>query len=153
MTGKKYTVLWITVVIVVIAVLATVLVVEWLGGSDSKTGRFPEDSIEASVKLNAAGYAVSVEDNIRMLSSIAKEASEMYKIAFTGQITSYMTASDAETGELQAEIFYFENSADAKMLYDKMKEGWSFEKDEGELRIHDKTVYMGYRKALHALDK
>ena len=152
MTKKKYAVLWITVALVVIAVLSTIVIVEWMDGNDKEINRFPEDSIEASIKLNTAGYTVSVEDNIKMLSSISKEASEMYEIIFTGQLVSYMTASDAETSELQAEIFYFEYDSDARKLYDKMKSDWKFEEDEGELRIHGKTVYMGYKKALDALE-
>lgn len=153
MTGKKYAVLWTTVAIIVILVLATVLIVEWFGKDEKQPDRFPQDAIEASIKMKNAGYTVTVEDNIKMLSSIAQEASTMYEIVFSGQLASYMTASDAQTGELQAEIFYFKYEADAKKLYEKMKADWKFEKDEGELRIQDKTVYMGYKKALDALEK
>ena len=153
MTKKKYTVLWIIVVLTVIAVLTTVFIVERVNVKDEKTpDRFPQDAIEASLKMTGAGYSVSVEDNIGMLSSIANEASTMYEIAFSGQLVSYMTASDAKTGQLQAEIFYFEYNADAKRLYDKMAENWNFSKEEGEIRVKDKTVYMGYKEALDALE-
>ncbi len=153
MSKKKYMAMWIAAAVIFIAVLGIVWMVEFGDNEDKPLNRFPRDAVEASLKMTGAGYSVTVEDDVYMLASMESDASEMYKIAFSGQIVSYMTVSDAETGELQAEIFYFEYNSDAKLLYDKMVEDWNFEKEEGELRIKDKTIYMGYAKTLDVLEK
>ena len=145
---------WITVLIAVVlltaAVLTAIFVVDFRG-NDSKGG-VPSDNLEAALKLQNAGYTVEYESE-QMLTSLTTEASDYYKIAFSGKITAYLEAYDTETKELQAEIFYMEYAEDAKLLYQKMKEEWKFTKEEGELRYSGNTVYMGKSEALNAFEK
>ena len=148
-TSALMTVL-IAVVLLTAAALTAVYVVDFWG-NDSKGG-VPSDNLEAALKLQNAGYTVEYESE-QMLSSLTTEASDHYNIAFSGKITAYLEVYDTETKELKAEIFYMEYAEDAELLYQKMKEGWEFSKEEGELRYSGNTVYMGKSEALNALEK
>jgi hypothetical protein len=147
---KKY-LSWMVATLVFVVILAVIYCVDF--AEKDISARFPEDGLEASLKMSGKGYAVTVEDNFYDLSAMAKDAADMYGIAFTGNIEMYLTLMDDESGELQAEIFYFENKIDAELLYASMNENWQFTGEEGQLRIRENVVYMGYRSALDAFEK
>ena len=144
----------ITVIVafaVAIGILATVYIVE-KSNSSNNSNNVPEDVYAAALKLQNAGYSVEIEKD-NMLSLLTNEASQMYNITFSGTMTAYLQAYVSKNKELKAEIFYFTNESDAKLLYEKMKENWSFTKEQGELRYSGNVVYMGTSDALAAFEK
>ena len=154
MTKKKKQILWIGGgILLLIAVLASILIIEGCDdGKDLFSSRFPEDGVEASLKLAGRGYSVDVKEQPATLSSLQSDAASMYDLTFFGAMTAYIEASDSEDGSLQAQIFYFEYEQDAKTLYDAMKADWQYKDEEGQIRYQGNAVYMGYGEALDALE-
>lgn len=157
MKTKKHIVIWIVTALVVLVTLATVFVVEFVGkgkgGEEQPLDRFPEDALEAAVKLNQAGYVVKSHTGDQELTALENDAYMVYGVTFTGRLTGYIEVYSADETQLMAEIMYFEHNADAKILYNAIRSNWSAERDEGEIRYKGKTVYMGLPEALDALDK
>ena len=148
MTKTKKRIIWASLAIVIV-VFATIFLVEYWQKSGSQSDSFPLDGMEASLKMSGKGYYINIQDNRSALQTISRDASAEYSIAFNGTMTSYIEVGDkANTGMIQAQIFYFEYNADAKLLYQAMLEKWTFEKEEGELRYRDNVVYMGYGAVL-----
>lgn len=115
----------------------------------------PADSLDASIKLQNAGYTVEIEKE-QNLRDLTQEASNYYDISLNGLITGYLKIYDPETvvpGAEMAEIFYLQHESDANVLYEKMKQEWNFSKEEGELRLEGNVIYMGRSKVLDALEK
>jgi competence protein ComGC len=141
----------IVTVVLIVAVLAVVFVVEWFNQSDFGTG-VPQDSLEAALKLQNAGYSVQIEQE-QMLPSLTEAASQEYGIVFSNSIIAYLKALDPESEKEMAEIFYFASEADAELLYNKMKENWKFTEEQGQLRHKGVVVYMGYGDVLDDFEK
>ncbi len=135
-----------------IAVLAAILIIEGRDDQEPFSSRFPQDGVEASLKLAGKGYQVEVEEQPATLSSLQNDAAAMYDLTFFGAMTAYIEVYDKENGGMQAQIFYFEHEADAKVLYDAMKADWQYKGDQGQIRCRDNVVYMGYGEALDALE-
>ncbi|MBE6638969.1 MAG: hypothetical protein E7616_05900 [Ruminococcaceae bacterium] len=152
MKRNKMAKIWVFTGIAVLLLIGTILTIEYFLQEEKPLSRFPKDGIEAALKLNNAGYSVNVEDDMYMMASMSKDACDMYEIAFDGRIVSYLAIYDAEKTAMQAEIFYFEYEKDAKTLYEALKATWEAEGKDGQLRFKDKTVYMGYAKALDAFE-
>ena len=146
---KKY-LPWIGAALLFVCLLTVVYLVDF---AEKDTARFPTDGLEASLKMSGKGYAVSVEDDFYNLSAMAKDACDMYGISFLGNIEMYLAVMDDESGVLQAEIFYFENAEDAKRLHACMQENWQYTSEEGQLRIKENVLYMGFKEALDAFEK
>ena len=154
-SGKRMSLLWISILgtlVLAAGILLTVWIVEKNSGSDDFAKGVPDDVYVAALKLQEAGYSVEIEQD-NMLTLLTNEATEYYDITFSGTMTAYMQAYHPESMELKAEIFYFSNESDAKLLYEKMKENWKFTEEQGELRYHKNVVYMGVKEALEAFEK
>ncbi len=154
MTKNKKIILGLAAVLLLLAAIAGVLV--WENHQNHKKEKigFPKDGLEASLKLTGKGYTVQMEENMQALQTLLRDAGAMYNISFFGTLTSYIQVFDSESKEsMQAEIFCFSQNADAKTLYDAMLATWQYDKEQGELRLKDNIVYMGYTAALDMLEK
>ncbi|MBE6672607.1 MAG: hypothetical protein E7599_03685 [Ruminococcaceae bacterium] len=138
-------------VLLVAAVLITVLVIDGMQ-DDSILSGVPDNSLDAAMKLQSAGYSVEMEKEL-LLPALTQQMAEHYGITFTGSITAYLKALDPESMEMKAEIFYFANEAEAKQIYEVMKKNWKFDKEQGELRHRGNVVYMGFSEVLNAFEK
>lgn len=152
MTKTKKIILTGIAFLVLLAAVAGVLL--WENQQKKKEELlFPKDGLEASLKLSGKGYTVQIEDNASALQSLLGDAGEMYQISFFGTLDSYIEVYDSESKEsMQAQIFCFEHNSDAQTLYDAMLSNWQYDKEQGELRVKDNVVYMGYAAALDALE-
>ena len=150
--AKKRMWIWIAVGVAVALAILSIFCVEYYMDNKETIG-FPEDGISATLKLGGLGYTTTLQDDTAALSSLANDASVMHDVAFFGAMTSYIEVYDAETGAIQAQIFYFTHNSDAKLLYEAMKKTWQYDKDAGELRYQKNAVYMGYTEVLEQLEK
>lgn len=154
MTKNKKIILSIAVAVLLLAAIAGVLVWENHKNNKKEEIGFPKDGLEASLKLTGSGYTVQMEENGLALQTLLGDAGAMYNISFFGTLTSYIQVfDDSNKTSMQAEIFCFSQEADAKTLYDAMLATWQYDKEQGELRVKNNIVYMGYTAALDALEK
>lgn len=99
------------------------------------------------------GYAAEqVDDEYGLLTQLGSEVEKALETALQGGLAGYVYAFDESKDALAAEVFIFEKTADAKKMYNYFDGKSQFKKGESEVRISGKVVYMGYIKALDAIE-
>jgi hypothetical protein len=111
------------------------------------------DMLHLAAIMEKEGYVAQYyEEGHSALSAIAEEMQTNTKAPLKGAVKGYLYVQNAQTGACVLEVFVFEETADAKILYDFVNESDRFVENESECRLDATVVYMGYVKDLDLIE-
>ena len=104
--------------------------------------------------LTNGGWSVKYyEEGDEMLAALDDEMDRYIDYPPDEPLAGYLFANNAETGDLDCEVFLFRSAKDAAVLYEYLKDGEQFVEGVSAIRRSGELVYMGYVEALDFIEK